>query len=171
SGVLACAKHFPGHGDTEVDSHLALPRVKHSRKRLDEIELPPFRAAVGAGVAAVMTAHVVYDAPDAGGPATLSRAVVGSLLRAELGFQGLCISDDLCMQGVSPSAGKDPKEVADAAVEAIASGCDLLLICHEPEAQRAAHAAIVEHAEKDARFRARCVQSFERAVRIKRMAP
>jgi beta-N-acetylhexosaminidase len=171
SGVLACAKHFPGHGDTELDSHLALPRVKHSRKRLDEIEIPPFRAAVGAGVAAVMTAHVVYDALDAGGPATLSRAVVGSLLRAELGFQGLCISDDLCMQGVSPHGGDDPKEVADVAVESIAAGCDVLLVCSAPEAQRAAHAAMVERAEKDARFKARCAQSFERVVRIKRMAP
>jgi beta-N-acetylhexosaminidase len=171
AGVLACGKHFPGHGDTETDSHLGLPRVKHSRKRLDEIEIPPFRAAVGAGVAAVMTAHVVYDALDAGGPATLSRAVVGSLLRAELGFQGVCISDDLCMQGVSPSAGKDPNEVANVAIEAVAAGCDLLLICSEPAAQRAAHAALVARAEKDARFKARCAQSFERLVRIKRLAP
>lgn len=171
AGVLACGKHFPGHGDTDVDSHLALPRVKHSRKRLDEVEIPPFRAAIGAGVASLMTAHVVYDALDAGGPATLSRAVVGSLLRAELGFEGVCISDDLCMQGVSPSAGKDAKEVANVAMEAIEAGCDVLLVCHEPDAQRAAHEAMVARAEKDARFRARCTQSFERVVRVKRMAP
>jgi beta-glucosidase-like glycosyl hydrolase len=75
------------------------------------------------------------------------------------------------MQGVCPSGGKDPKEVAEVAVESIAAGCDQLLVCHEPEAQRAVHAAMVARAEKDARFRARCAQSFERAVRIKRMAP
>ena len=171
SGVLACGKHFPGHGDTEVDSHLALPRVRHGRKRLDEIELPPFRAAIGAGVAALMTAHIVFDALDTGGPATLSRAVVGSLLRAELGFEGLCISDDLCMQGVSPSAGKDAAEVANVAVEAVEAGCDVLLVAHEGDSVRAAHAALVARAENDARFRTRCIKSFERFARIKRLAP
>jgi beta-N-acetylhexosaminidase len=171
AGVLACGKHFPGHGDTELDSHLALPRVKHGRKRLDEIELPPFRAAIGAGVAAVMTAHIVFDALDVGGPATLSRAVVGSLLRAELGFDGLCISDDLCMQGVSPSAGKDPAEVSRIAIEAVEAGCDVLLVAHEGDSVRAAHEAMVARAETDARFRTRCIKSFERFVRIKRMAP
>ena len=171
AGVLACGKHFAGHGDTDLDSHHALPHVRHSRKRLDEIELPPFRAAVGAGVAAIMTAHVVYEALDPAAPATLSRAIVGSLLRAELGFEGLCISDDLTMQGVSPSGGKDPAEVARVAVEAVESGCDVLLVAHEGEAVRAAHAALVERAERDARFRTRCVKSFERAVRIRRMAP
>jgi beta-N-acetylhexosaminidase len=171
SSVLGCGKHFPGHGDTELDSHLALPRVRHGRKRLDEIELPPFRAAIGAGVAAVMTAHIVFDALDAGAPATLSRAVVGSLLRAELGFDGLCISDDLCMQGVSPSAGKDPAEVAKVAVEAVEAGCDVLLVAHEGDSVRAAHEALVARAETDARFRTRCIKSFERFVRIKRLAP
>ena len=171
ASVLGCGKHFPGHGDTELDSHLALPRVRHGRKRLDEIEIPPFRAAIGAGVAAVMTAHIVFDALDAGAPATLSRAVVGSLLRAELGFEGLCISDDLTMQGVSPSGGKEPAEVAKVAVEAVEAGCDVLLVAHEGEAVCAAHRALVARAEKDARFRTRCVQSFERFARIKRMAP
>jgi len=171
AGVLACGKHFPGHGDTEVDSHLALPRVKHPRARLEQIELPPFRAAIGAGVASIMTAHVVYDALDAGVPATLSRAIVGSLLRAELGFEGLCISDDLFMRGVSPQGGDDPAEVARAAVEAVAAGCDVLLAAHEGPAVDAAHAALVEQAEKDARFRDRCFESFERMVRVKRLAP
>ena len=171
AGVLACGKHFAGHGDTDLDSHTALPHVSHTRKRLDEIELPPFRAAIGAGIATIMTAHVVYDAIDAAAPATLSRAVVGSLLRAELGFEGLCISDDLTMQGVSPSGGKDPVEVARVAVEAIESGCDVLLVAHEGGAVRAAHAALVERAERDPRFRTRCVKSFERAIRIRRMAP
>ena len=171
AGVLACAKHFPGHGDTEDDSHLALPRVRHDRTRLMNTEIPPFRAAIGAGVAAVMTAHVVYDALDPGVPATLSRAIVGSLLRAELGFEGVCISDDLTMRGVSPSGGENPAEVVAVGLEAVAAGCDVLLVAHEGVAVDALHAAMVERAGKDPKFRARCEQSFERVVRIRRLSP
>src|SRR5262249_47601889 len=113
-GVLACGKHFPGHGDTDVDSHLDLPVVRHDRKRLDASELPPFRAASGAGVAALMTAHLVCEALDPGIPATFSRAICGSLLRAEIGFEGLLVSDDLEMNAI---AARWPVE--EAAVESV----------------------------------------------------
>ena len=93
--VLACGKHFPGHGDTSVDSHLALPVITHDRARLERVELPPFRAASGAGIASMMTAHIVCEALDPGVPATLSRAICASLLRAEIGFDGVLFSDDL----------------------------------------------------------------------------
>ena len=87
--VLACGKHFPGHGDTSVDSHFDLPIITHDRARLEQIEIPPFRAASGSGIASMMTAHVVCESLDPGVPATLSRAICGSLLRAEIGFDDM----------------------------------------------------------------------------------
>ena len=93
-GVAACAKHFPGHGDTDLDSHLRLPRVRHDLHRLREVELAPFAAAVAAGVASIMTAHVVFEAVDPRRPATLSPDVM-ALLREELGYDGVVLSDDL----------------------------------------------------------------------------
>src|SRR5690606_34075683 len=97
AGVIACGKHFPGHGDTDLDSHLALPRIAHDRARLDRVELAPFRAARGK-VPTIMTAHVVFDAIDPSVPATLSRAVIEGVLRGELGYDGVIVSDDLEMK-------------------------------------------------------------------------
>jgi beta-glucosidase-like glycosyl hydrolase len=123
AGALACAKHFPGHGRTVTDSHLGLPVVEAARAVL-EADLRPFRAAVAHGVDAVMTAHVAYPALDpGGGPATLSPAIVTGLLREELGFRGLVVTDALVMAGV---LGSDADE-GQAAVAALAAGCDTLL--------------------------------------------
>ena len=130
-GVAACGKHFPGHGDTSVDSHLDLPRLPHAMERLDKIELPPFRAAIAAGVDAIMTAHVLFEAIDATVPATLSRTVVTGLLRERLGFDGLVITDDFEMQAIA-----DRFEVGEAAVRAIEAGCDHVLVCHRIDRQR-----------------------------------
>lgn len=124
NGIAACGKHFPGHGDTVLDSHLDLPRLPHDRARLDAVELPPFRAAIAAGVASIMTAHVVFEALDPGVPATMSRAVIDGLLRRELGFDGVIVSDDLDMKAIA-----DRFEVGEAAVRATDAGCDLLLCC------------------------------------------
>lgn len=164
--VLACAKHFPGHGDTETDSHHALPRVTHARARLDEVELPPFRAAAGAGVAAVMTAHVVFDDLDAGVPATLSRSIVGSLLRMEMAFDGIIVSDDLEMRALA-----DRMSVGEAAVRALEAGCDALLVCSGIGPAREAQAAIVRAAEKDDRLSRRLAESARRSLRARRLAP
>lgn len=169
--VLSCAKHFPGHGDTELDSHLALPRLRHDRARLDAIELAPFHAAAAAGVPSVMTAHVVFDALDSGVPATLSRRVVHQLLREELGFRGVCFSDDLFMKGISPSGGADPQEVAQLGVRAIEAGCDALLVCHEGPAADATLAALVARARDDAPFRARCEEACGRFLAMRRAVP
>jgi beta-N-acetylhexosaminidase len=166
AGVLACGKHFPGHGDTSVDSHFALPVVSHDRARLDRVELPPFRAAARAGVATLMTAHLVCEALDAGVPATLSRAVCTDLLRGELGFTGVLFSDDLEMAAI---AARYPVE--EAAVAAIAAGCDALLVCKSEEWQDRAHEALVRRAERDAGFRARCVEAAFRGLRARRAAP
>ncbi len=168
AGVIACGKHFPGHGDTEEDSHLSLPRVRHDRARIDAIELSPFRAAIAAGVLpSIMTAHVVFDAIDPERPATLSRRAMIDLLRSELGFQGACISDDLFMKGVSPSGGADVREVADAAVAAVDAGCDMLLVCHAGPAADAAHAALVARAQADGAFAARVREAFGRVQRMR----
>lgn len=164
--VLACGKHFPGHGDTSVDSHFDLPVVEHGRERLERIELPPFRAASGAGIATLMTAHLICKAYDPDVPATMSRAICGSLLRAQIGFEGVLISDDLEMAAV---AARYPIEVS--AVEAVWAGCDALLICKDEDLQDRAHAALVKKAEEDSRFRDRCAEAVGRLLRIRRYCP
>ena len=100
-GVAACAKHFPGHGDTDVDSHLALPMVDHSRSRLEDVELRPFRAPIAADVAAIMTAHVLVRELDDQLPATLSPRLVSELLRGEMKYAGVVVADDLEMKAVA----------------------------------------------------------------------
>ncbi len=122
TGIAACAKHFPGHGDTVADSHHDLPRVDASLRLLHERELVPFRAAVAAGVACVMTSHIVVPALDADRPATFSPTVLG-VLRDELGFEGVVVSDALDMAGASAGTG-----IPEAAVRALAAGVDLLCL-------------------------------------------
>jgi beta-N-acetylhexosaminidase len=123
NGMIATAKHFPGHGDTETNSHLALPIVNVSRARLDTVELVPFRAAIKAGVGAVMTFHGSMPALDSSGaPGTLSSNVVTGLLRNELGFNGLVISDAMDMKGVTDKYGS-----TEAIKRAVAAGVDVLI--------------------------------------------
>jgi beta-N-acetylhexosaminidase len=124
AGLAACGKHFPGHGDTSTDSHEELPLVEHPPDRLRAVEFEPFRAAIAEDVAFIMTAHVLVPALDEQRPATLSPSVVQRLLREELGFQGVILSDDLEMKAVSARYA-----VPDAAVSAIKAGCDGVLIC------------------------------------------
>ena len=124
AGLAACGKHFPGHGDTSTDSHLELPLVEHDPERLRAIEFAPFRAAIAEQVAFMMTAHVLVPSLDETRPATLSPAVVHAILRDELGYQGVILSDDLEMKAVSAKY-----DVPEAAVEAIAAGCDAVLVC------------------------------------------
>ena len=124
-GIAGCAKHFPGHGDTRQDSHLELPRLAHDLDRLREVELPPFRAAIEAGVASIMSAHVVFEAIDEKRPATLSPDVM-ALLREELGYDGLVFSDDLEMKAVADHF--RPPQVVHGALEA---GVDALLVCRD----------------------------------------
>jgi beta-N-acetylhexosaminidase len=123
-GIAACGKHFPGHGDTSTDSHDELPLVEHPPERLRDVELVPFREAVAAGVASIMTAHVLIPALDAARPATLSPAIVDGILRRELGFEGIIISDDLEMKAVSHRY-----SASQAAAGSIAAGCDVFLVC------------------------------------------
>ena len=130
-GLLTTAKHFPGHGNTAEDSHAMLPTVHDSREEIEREDLPPFRAAFDAGAELVMTAHVAYSNLDASGvPATLSRGIMTDLLRKELGFEGVVISDSLQMEGVKEKGQTE----ARLAVRQIAAGVDLLLDPHDPEA-------------------------------------
>jgi len=162
AGVAGCAKHFPGHGDTSTDSHLTLPVLSHPRPRLDAVELAPFRAAFAAGVATVMTAHVRFDALDPTVPATLSEKVVGGLLRAELAIGRddlVIVSDDLLMRAVA-----DTWSVEASAVAAVAAGCDMILVCADPEAQTRAHKALAQKAREEPGF---CARLAEAGARVK----
>jgi len=133
--ILCCAKHFPGHGGVGADSHHALPTFSGTREEL-EAHLTPFRAAMGAGVASVMVGHIAVPCLDeSGAPASLSAPVVTGLLREEMGYRGLVVTDDLEMGALSGDAG-------EIAVRALAAGCDLLLWCHSSEKARAALQAI-----------------------------
>ncbi len=164
AGLLACGKHFPGHGDSSKDSHFELPVVDRSGEDLERIDLVPFRAAVVAGVASLMTAHVIYPALDPALPATLSRAVC-TALRERLGFRAMLISDDLEMRAI---ASRWPIE--DAAVEAIDAGCDALLVCSSDESQERAFEALTRRAEQSASFRARCDEANTRVRDARRRA-
>ncbi len=139
-GMLATLKHFPGHGDTEVDSHLGLPIIRHPRDRLDQVELPPFRAGIAAGAAAAMVAHIELPALDAEpGPATFSRPIVTGLLRQELAFDGLIVTDSMKMDAITSML-----PPGEAAVKAVLAGADLVLDSPDPVAAFTAVRAAVE---------------------------
>ena len=162
AGLLACGKHFPGHGDTSKDSHFDLPVVDQSRERLEQVELVPFRAAAAEGVAMMMTAHVVYTALDPVRPATLS-PVVCSALRDEVGFGGVLVSDDLEMRAIAARW-----DIADAAVVAIAAGCDALLVCWNDDKQEQAVEALEREVARSPAFRTRCEQAWARVMEARR---
>ncbi len=138
-GVIPVVKHFPGHGDTAVDSHYDLPVVTKTVEELEALELKPFRAAVEQGVPAVMVAHLLVREVDDTLPATLSPAVVNGLLREGLGFDGVVFTDDLTMGAITDSYG-----IGEAAVLAVEAGCDVLLVCHGSDNLRAARDALLE---------------------------
>jgi len=149
AGVAACGKHFPGHGDTALDSHFALPELLHDRARLERVELAPFAALAGE-LDAIMTAHIIARALDAERPATLSHSVLQGVLREQLGFGGLLVSDDLEMKAIADHFG-----IGFAACEAIAAGCDCILVCSKPELCAEAADALAERASREPSFAAR----------------
>jgi beta-N-acetylhexosaminidase len=157
-GLLTCGKHFPGHGDTAVDSHLELPIVRRDRRALNALEMVPFRRAVAARFPILMTAHVRYPALDPELPATLSPAIVTGLLRRRLGFRGVIATDDLEMRAIADHWGP-----GEAAVAALAAGCDLLLFCHRQDWLRDAVDA-VERAVATGRLEERRIADAHRRV-------
>ena len=135
--VVACGKHFPGHGDTNADSHKELPVVEASRERLETVELPPFRSAAAAGIETMMTAHVLYKALDDRLPATLSPDIITHLLREQMQYDGVVLTDDLEMHAIVDHYGP-----GDAAVRAFLAGCDVLLICKDRDREIAAFESV-----------------------------
>jgi len=136
-GVIPCGKHFPGHGDTMTDSHKVLPVVHADRARLDSVELEPFRYAIQHGLPTLMTAHVHYPALDAEAHATLSRPILTDLLRHELGFHGVTLTDDMEMRAIL-----DHGSIGEASVRSLQAGADMVLICHQQARQTEAVLAI-----------------------------
>ncbi|CAM3911787.1 glycoside hydrolase family 3 N-terminal domain-containing protein [Cohnella lubricantis] len=171
SGVIAAVKHFPGHGDTSVDSHLGLPVLNDDRARLDAVELKPFRAAIDAGVDMIMTAHIALPAVDDEHavsrkdgssvpiPATLSKKVLTGLLREELGFQGVIISDAFTMQGIAEHFGEE-----DAVVRAVSAGVDIILT---PKDSAAAHETLVKAVKNGTISEDRIQESVRRILELK----
>jgi beta-N-acetylhexosaminidase len=162
SKVVACGKHFPGHGDTNADSHKELPVVDASRERLEAVEFAPFRRATAAGVASLMTAHVLFRALDERLPATLSPDIITHLLREQMGYDGVVLTDDLEMHAIVDHYGP-----GDAAVRAFLAGCDVLLICKERDREIAAFEAIEKAVASGTIDTARLDLSVARIQRIK----
>ena len=162
NGVLATAKHFPGHGDTTVDSHFDLPTVNHDLERIHALELQPFRAAIDADVAAIMTAHIIYSAFDANRPATLSPTILTDLLRQELGFDGLLITDDMEMKAID-----DRYRSGEAAVMAVEAGADIVMVLWTPAKQIEVFDALLSAVKSGRISQARLDQSVERILKSK----
>ena len=162
-GIIPCGKHFPGHGDTEKDSHLELPTVRKSLDELRAVELAPFADATRNGIESLMTAHVLYPALDAELPATLSEPIVTGLLRHQLGYDGVVFSDDMEMKAIT-----DNFQVEEATARAVRAGVDVLLFCHESAKAIQAFEFLCDEAERDPVVRARVEDSVRRITELKR---
>ena len=161
-GIIPCGKHFPGHGDTAQDSHLALPVVEKNIAALKEVELLPFIHACRNQVESLMTAHVLYPALDATYPATLSQAIIGRLLREELGYQGVVFGDDLEMKAIRKNY---PLE--ESVSRAVHAGVDMLLFCHQIELAVTAFEHLGRETEAEERLSQRVESSYQRIKRLK----
>lgn len=162
-GVAACAKHFPGHGDTGIDSHLALPRIDRDLADLERVDLVPFRAAIAAGVRLVMTTHIQFPALDPDHPSTLSRAILTGLLRERLGFQGVTITDSMEMKGITQN-----RTPAEACLAAFAAGADIVCPSHEREDQAGAYRLILAAVREGRVPLARLDEAVQRVLALKR---
>ncbi len=162
AGVAPCVKHFPGHGDTDVDSHLGLPTVDKTRSELDMLELKPFMAAADAGVPFIMTSHSMFPKIDEERPATLSHELLTELLRKDLGFDGVIVTDCLEMGAIKNTFG-----TAKGAVMAAEAGADMLCISQTKEEVEKAAALLLERAEADKDFAARIEEAACRVLAAK----
>lgn len=161
-GIVPCGKHFPGHGDTEQDSHFVLPVVEKSLAELEAAELAPFAHACRSGIEALMTAHVRFTALDPDLPATLSEQIVTGLLRHQFGYDGVVFSDDMEMKAISDNFASD-----DAAALAVCAGVDVLLFCHELPKALEAFKFLCDEAERNPALRAQVENSYRRITALK----
>jgi beta-N-acetylhexosaminidase len=162
-GVMACAKHFPGHGDTAEDSHFKLPRVDRGLPDLEKAELVPFRRVTRSRVESIMTAHVINSSLDPDVPATLSSRTIEGLLRGDLRYNRLVISDDMEMKAIADHYGAE-----EAAVKAVQAGCDLLLYRGEAGFPVESIEAVIRAVEKGDIPRKRLDESLARIQAAKR---
>jgi beta-N-acetylhexosaminidase len=163
AGIAACGKHFPGHGDTSHDSHETVPVIEHDRRRLEALEFVPFRHAIAAGVATIMSAHVLVPDIDPDRVATLSPRIVQKLLKDTLKFPGVVFSDDMGMKGVSERG-----SLAEITVDAIDAGCDAVLLCNSTvDAQVSAIEGIITAAEQGRLRPKRIDDAMARQRRVK----
>ena len=161
-GVIPTVKHFPGHGDTEVDSHLGLPSLNHDLNRLKSTELVPFQTAINNGVDMVMTAHIMLPQIDKEYPATMSKKILTDLLRDEMGYKGVIITDDLEMQAISKNW-----DLGEAAIKSVEAGADILLVCHTIENQQKVYNAVVQGVNDGKIDENRIDESVRRILRLK----
>jgi beta-N-acetylhexosaminidase len=162
-GVAACAKHFPGHGDTALDSHHALPRLPHAMERLEAVELPPFHAAIKAGVASIMTNHVIFEPLDREFPTTMSRACLDGILRDRMGFDGVVFSDDMEMKAIASHFG-----IEQAIIRGANAGVDLFWISHHAELVHQAIDFLIKAVERGEVRRERVEQANRRMEALNR---
>ena len=161
-GMISCGKHFPGHGNTTVDSHLALPRVESSRAEIEAVELAPFRALCHR-LPSIMTAHVVFPAVSGEIPATQSPEFLSAILREQWGYQGVVFSDDLEMAAIA-----DFQDLGEAAILSINAGCDQLLVCHQTERWLKIRESLASKIRSSNEFRERCELSVQRVISLKK---
>jgi beta-N-acetylhexosaminidase len=160
-GMVPCAKHFPGHGDATVDSHLSLPRVAHDRERLENVEMEPFAAWARTGLGPIMTAHILFPSLDRSLPATMSKTILQGILRRQFGFKGAILSDDLEMGAISGMGGP-----AAVAVKAIRAGVDGLLVCRKEEVFQSVHQSLAREAVQDPAFAQMLVNAREKLATL-----
>ncbi len=161
-GIIPCGKHFPGHGDTAKDSHLELPVVAKDQAALKGVELPPFVHACRNRIESLMTAHVLYPTLDPAHPATLSKAIIGKLLRQKMGYDGVVFSDDLEMKAICKNY-----PVEEAVALGIHAGLDVLLFCHETENAVRALEFLCREVEKKKQIKAQAEASYRRIQKLK----
>ena len=163
AGVVPCGKHFPGHGDTDTDSHLTLPTIAHDRQRMDSIELLPFKKLCDVGIPMIMTAHVIVPSIDPEEPATLSHKSLTGILRKELNFEGVIVTDDLEMAAVA-----DRYEIEELVLKSLEAGSDLFLICHTFSKYERAVSHLLEKAGEDDRLKAIIFTAANRIAKTKK---
>lgn len=163
NGVMACGKHFPGHGCTTEDSHQVLPRVEYSSERLATMEMEPFLRAIENGIFSLMTAHVLYPSLDSEKPASLSKKIQTQFIRKHKRFEGILVTDDMAMKAITLH-----QSIPEATLDAILAGTDMVLLRGDQAAQTSALEAVAQEAEKSPAFRSKLESSSHRLQRIQK---
>ncbi|TJY43339.1 beta-N-acetylhexosaminidase [Cohnella pontilimi] len=161
-GIIPVVKHFPGHGDTSVDSHLELPVVRKTAAQLEQMEWVPFKAAIDAHIEAVMVAHILFPLIDPDAPASFSKVIIGEQLRGKLGFHGVVITDDFTMGAIADNYG-----IADAAVRSVQAGTDIILVAHGYDNAHEVYEALLQSVRSGRISESRIDESVARILQLK----